>query len=41
MKVVYTYDIQTKQVVYAIVNLDYQPRYITTSITESIKLISK
>jgi hypothetical protein len=39
--IVYTYDVETKQVVYAITNASYQPLYLTTSITESIRLIQK
>jgi hypothetical protein len=39
--IVYTYDIETKQVVYAITNASYAPLFLTTLITDSISLIQK
>lgn len=37
----FTYDIETKQVVYAICNVHYQPLCLTTSILDAIQFIQK
>jgi hypothetical protein len=41
MTIRFTYDIKTQQPVYAICTTDGDCKYLTTSITDAIKLIKK
>jgi hypothetical protein len=41
MTIRFTYDIQTQQLVYAVCNTNGDCKYLTTSITDAIKLIQQ